>query len=185
MANYTEQIIMQTFHQMLETTPFDKITVSSLTRAAGISHNTFYYHYEDIYALLNAWLESTLRVYTQEEIDGDWKNNILEILRICREDSRVVYHIFHSLSHERLERYVFSMTDDMFWRYVRRQAEKKDLPEDYLRDVAKVCRYAIFGFFLEFLWNNMEGDVEKSVEKLAGLFTGFVANALADAPGNK
>ena len=37
---------------MLAEMPFYKITVSALVKRAGISPNTFYYHYEDIYDLL-------------------------------------------------------------------------------------------------------------------------------------
>ncbi len=52
MANFTQKAILATFQEMLETTPFDKITVAALTRRCGISHNTFYYHFQDIYDLL-------------------------------------------------------------------------------------------------------------------------------------
>lgn len=50
-----KKLIMSTFQEMLEELPFDKITVAALVKRAGISPNTFYYHYQDIYALLNAW----------------------------------------------------------------------------------------------------------------------------------
>ena len=55
MALYTKKLIMSTFQEMLEELPFDKITVAALVKRAGISPNTFYYHYQDIYALLDAW----------------------------------------------------------------------------------------------------------------------------------
>ena len=55
MALYTKKLIMSTFQEMLEELPFDKITVAALVKRAGISPNTFYYHYQDIYALLGAW----------------------------------------------------------------------------------------------------------------------------------
>ena len=60
MARLTERAIMTAFGDMLEEMPFDKITVAALVRRAGISSNTFYYHYSDIYALLGAWLRTVL-----------------------------------------------------------------------------------------------------------------------------
>ena len=48
MALYTKKLIMTTFQTMLEELPFDKITVAALVKRAGVSHNTFYYHYQDI-----------------------------------------------------------------------------------------------------------------------------------------
>lgn len=54
MANFTKKAILQTFEEMLEHTSFNKITVSDLIAQCGISSNTFYYHYHDIYDLLDA-----------------------------------------------------------------------------------------------------------------------------------
>lgn len=45
MALYTKKMIMTTFGEMLEEMPFDKITVAALVKRAGVSPNTFYYHY--------------------------------------------------------------------------------------------------------------------------------------------
>lgn len=56
MALLTQRAILSTFEEMLEEMPFDKITVSALVKRCGVSANTFYYHYQDIYALLDAWL---------------------------------------------------------------------------------------------------------------------------------
>ena len=61
MALYTKKLIMTAFAEMLEELPFDKITVAALVKRAGVSPNTFYYHYEDIYALLDAWWSSMPR----------------------------------------------------------------------------------------------------------------------------
>ena len=56
MAQYTQKALIETFEKMLIEMPFDKITVSALVRRCEISSNTFYYHYSDIYDLLDVWL---------------------------------------------------------------------------------------------------------------------------------
>jgi len=44
-----------------------------------------------------------------------------------------------------------------------------------------MCRYAFLGFFLKFLWNRMDDDIDKSVDSLGELFTGFVENAVGSS----
>ena len=66
MAGFTQKAIRQTFLLLLETTPLDKITVKMIVDACGISRNTFYYHYEDIPALLRDVLETELTSLTAE-----------------------------------------------------------------------------------------------------------------------
>ena len=60
MANSTQNIILKTFEDMLERMPFERITVTALIKECNIGRNTFYYHYEDIYALLDDMLVKTL-----------------------------------------------------------------------------------------------------------------------------
>ena len=60
MSILTVKVIMKTFEEMLEEMPFDKITVLELTKRCEISHNTFYYHFQDIYELLGEWLRQAL-----------------------------------------------------------------------------------------------------------------------------
>jgi len=46
---------MAAFRTMPGEFPFDKITAATPVKRAGISPNTFYYHYQGIYALPDAW----------------------------------------------------------------------------------------------------------------------------------
>ena len=47
-----------------------------------------------------------------------WQEALKVLLRDMRENSALVYHLFESLSRERIERYVFESTDDTFYRIV-------------------------------------------------------------------
>lgn len=52
MALLTQKAILSTFEEMLYEMPFDKISVTALVKRCGVSSNTFYYHYQDIFMLL-------------------------------------------------------------------------------------------------------------------------------------
>ena len=54
----TEKTIMDAFLTLLNQYPLDKICVKDIVSACGISRNTFYYHYQDIYDLLRATFAS-------------------------------------------------------------------------------------------------------------------------------
>lgn len=86
-----KKAIMRTFQQMLEEMPFDKITVSALVRRCEISSNTFYYHYQDIYALLDVWFHTVFDPYVQcDRPDFDWRTAIKEVLRACQAHPRTI-----------------------------------------------------------------------------------------------
>ena len=61
MANeLTKKAMVQAFIQLLAEKPFKKITISDITDSCGINRMTFYYHFEDIYALLDYALKSEM-----------------------------------------------------------------------------------------------------------------------------
>ena len=101
-ALYTKKLIMTTFQEMLAEMPFDRITVSALVKRAGGSPNTFYYHYQDIYALLDDWFQKQVDALVPVEEPIEWKPVTKNILRECRAHSKTIYHVFDSLSRDRL-----------------------------------------------------------------------------------
>ena len=153
MAAHTERIIMETFQQMLEEMPFYKISVSALVKRCGISPNTFYYHYQDIYALL----------------------------RECQAHSKLVEHILNYLSREQIEQALFAADDnDLFYNFVKKTAGRREIPEAKLWSIADFCRYASIGFFLKGFWSHEQYDVDQLVDDLDRYIRCFVRAALED-----
>ena len=56
MASFTKFAILKVFGDLAASRPVDKITVKDITDQCGISRNTFYYHYQDIYQVLKAYV---------------------------------------------------------------------------------------------------------------------------------
>ena len=52
MANFTQKAIKETFISLLEEHPLSDITVKNIVETCGINRNSFYYHYQDIPALI-------------------------------------------------------------------------------------------------------------------------------------
>ena len=91
MAQYTKKAILQTFQDMLQKNPFDKITVSALVANCEISPNTFYYHFRDIYDLLETWLQIKLKKYFADAMEEmPWPEALEVLLRDMRENSALV-----------------------------------------------------------------------------------------------
>ena len=171
MAQYTKKAILQTFQEMLEKMPFDKITVSAIVSNCEISSNTFYYHYQDIYDLLDTWLSIKKERYIEKaSLEIRWQDAGKAMLHDFKNHSDIVYHLFNSLSRERIERYIFESTDDTFYRFICRETAGVAIPEQELRNIAEYNSYSFLGFFLKFLWNQMDDDIDSGIEKIGGIF---------------
>lgn len=176
MAAHTQRIILETFEEMLEEKPFYKITVSALVKRCGISPNTFYYHYEDIYDLLETWVGIWLSRFTPQD---DWRENAKALLRTCQEKEQLVGNVLNCLSKEQIESAIFSVDDnDLFFIFVNKAPGSGKLSEIKRRNIADFCRYAVIGFFLRFVWNHLDSDVDTVVDDLDSYIRCFVSAAV-------
>lgn len=94
-------------------------------------------------------------------------------------------HVFHSISRERLERYIFDEVEVLFLQLVHEWVKAYDVPEETKKDIASLCCYAVLGFIIKFLWTNMNVDVDTSVDRLMESFSGgfdyFIQQAVKQA----
>ena len=176
MAQYTKKAILRTFTEMLKEMPLDRITVSALVARCRISPNTFYYHYRDLFDLLDAWLSSVMEPLFSGGAER-WQENLIALLEAMKKHPEIVYHVAGSLSRERMERYVFLSANDFFERLIDVELKGRALPAEAKKDMAEFCRYAFLGFFLRFIWNKMEDDAADTVRRLGGLCGQLVAGS--------
>lgn len=175
MANYTQKAILNVFEEMLNQMPFDKITVSALVAKCEISSNTFYYHYRDIYDLLETWLLTKKNQLAGETCPAEkWPDRIKRLLHKMQDHPKLVYHIWHSLSRERLERFVFHSVETFFYEDVKKQCRNTGIPDETIRDISNFLCYSFLGFVLKFLWEKMEPDVDVSVDRLSSIFSDVI-----------
>jgi AcrR family transcriptional regulator len=174
MANFTEKAILQTFQDMLEEMSFDKVTVSALVSRCEISSNTFYYHYRDIYGLLDAWLNMQKEALCSSS--DAWDVTLKRIMHRMQDNPRIVFHVFDSITRDRVEKYIFSTEEEAVYIFVRKQTEGMPVKDEMVKSVSNVCCYSLLGFVLKFVWVRMDMDVDSSVDRLHSIIGGMIGH---------
>ena len=57
-TNKTKELLAQSLTELMVTTPLEKISVNDIVEHAGVGRNTFYYHFEDKFDLVNWYFQS-------------------------------------------------------------------------------------------------------------------------------
>ena len=55
MANFTRRAIKESFLKLLNQRPLNQITIKDIVEDCGINRNSFYYHFEDLPALVETF----------------------------------------------------------------------------------------------------------------------------------
>ena len=177
MSMLTMKTIMQTFSEMIEEMPFDKITVLALVKRCEINHNTFYYHFQDLYELLDKWIQYEIdKLVKTLEDPTDLKAEMKAIFQACKEYPKIINHILSSLSKEQLEYHFFIKTEDSISKYIKKQLEDagKHLSDEQIKSTAEFCRFALAGYFLKFNYMQPKPDVEEYVNHFEWIFDDLV-----------
>ena len=79
--------------------PLPKITIQDLTDDCGISRMTFYYHFKDIYDLVEWSCEEDAQKALGENRHYDsWEEGLLDIFKAVRENKPFILNVYHSVS---------------------------------------------------------------------------------------
>jgi len=185
MSKNTLTDISETFTEMLKEMSFDRITVSELVQRCGISPNTFYYHYGNIHDLLVDWLNNGVKKFaaTYHPEEKDVRTILKELLRFCRKNPNIVYNTFNARSREALERFAFCQSNIVSQMMSTSYAFKnRDIPPEKVKSLTTVCKYSLFGFFLEFVWNRMNDDIDSTVDNLVDTLESLLVAELTKYP---
>lgn len=78
MSQITKRAMEASLKKMLLQKPLDKITISDIAEDCGISRMTFYYHFKDIYDLIEwACAEDAAKALAGNRTYGTWQQGLL------------------------------------------------------------------------------------------------------------
>lgn len=182
MANFTKQAIAQTFMQLLNEKPFAKITVTDIVKRCGINRNTFYYYYQDMFALVDELLNRDLQdIVARHMNSGSWTAGFLEATTTLRENKTAIYHLYDSVNRARVEEYLFDLAKTTVSDFVTSQAAGLDVSDRDVQNITVLYTVAIEGMILEWLHSNMEQDPEAFLSDMAPILRGITRQLLERA----
>ncbi|MDO4471587.1 MAG: TetR/AcrR family transcriptional regulator [Bacillota bacterium] len=167
MANFTEKELLNTLKELLKDKSLDRITVKELTDRCGISRNTFYYHYHDIYELVVAYfVHEAQRIIGSYKADENWEGGFLEGLTFLYENRRVIQHIYKSVSRPQLDRFINDVVYHHAMILIRGKMEGINYSQRTLELATDFYKNALMGAVLQWI----EGDMKDSPEELAAIY---------------
>jgi len=173
----TEKAIMDAFLALLNQYPLDKISVKDIVSACGVSRNTFYYHYQDIYDLLRATFASVVDHVLQEDVTT-WQESLRSCTRFALENRRAVYHVYRSAYREDLERSLYRVSEERMDRLIRHLTAGMNISEEDIRCLTLFYKCAVTGILLEWLNAGMQGDVDRVISRMGVLLEGSLRLSL-------
>ena len=179
MSDLTKRALEQSLKNLLLQKPLSKITISDIADDCGINRMTFYYHFKDIYDLIEWSCEEDARKALEGKKTYDtWQQGLLQIFEAVQENRAFILNVYRSISREQVENYLYKLTYQLLIGVVHEQAEGMSVREEDQDFIATVYKYAFVGLMLDWIKNDMKADPAVIVDRLAAVIHGNVAAAL-------
>ena len=179
MSDLTKRALEQSLKNLLLQKPLSKITISDIADDCGINRMTFYYHFKDIYDLIEWSCEEDARKALEGKKTYDtWQQGLLQIFEAVQENKVFILNVYRSISREQVENYLYKLTYQLLIGVVHEQTAGMSVREEDQDFIATVYKYAFVGLMLDWIKNDMKADPAVIVDRLAAVIHGNVAAAL-------
>jgi len=181
-AQHTKNAIRRGFMELLSQRPFDKISVVDIAQHCGINRNTFYYYYEDIFALVEDVLEQEReKLRAVFEDCKNWEAVYKACTDFVQKNKRAVSHLMNSANRDRLERYFYRSTLEAMTAVVRREACGLSVSEKDIEPIAVFYASALIGLEMGWILGGMKESATDYIGNMVRLFDGTIRITLERA----
>lgn len=179
MPNLTKQALEASLKKLLLKKPLDKITISDLTTDCGISRMAFYYHFRDIYDLVEwACLGDAARALQGKKTYDTWQEGLLQIFEAVLENKPFIVNVYHSVSREQIENYLFQLTYSLIMGIVEEKSTEIQISKEERQFIANFYKYSLVGIMLDWVKQGMKEDYKKVAEKICITIKGNIVNSI-------
>ena len=123
MSDLTKRALEQSLKNLLLQKPLHKITISDIADDCGINRMTFYYHFKDIYDLVEwSCQEDAAKALAGKKTYETWQQGFEQIFEAVLANKPFIMNVYHSVSREQVETYLYKLTYDLLEGVVEEQA---------------------------------------------------------------
>lgn len=165
----TKKAIANTLKEFTQQKPFSKISIRDLTTTCGLNRQTFYYHFQDKYELLNWIYEQEGFIPLMKGITlENWHLKVMQLLEHMKQEQRFYYEtIYHDECHFR--NHLLNITTHLFKEAIQRLDERQMTALEEQQFIAEFFAYGVSGMIISWVKSGMKQAPSELATQLKGI----------------
>lgn len=169
----TKRAIQSAFMELLDQRTLSKITVRDITDLCGINRNTFYYHYQDIPALIEEICSDAVERIVQEHPSINSIEECLEAgLNYALEHRRAILHIYNSDNRQTYVNCLWRMCEHTVTTYVNTVFADAPISPGDRELIIRYHKCECFGLIIDWISSGMRDDILRQMRRILVLKRG-------------
>ncbi len=179
MSEITKHALEASLKHLLLQKPLNKITISDITEDCGVNRMTFYYHFKDIYDLVEwSCVEDARQALGGKKTYDTWQEGFLQIFQAVQSNRPFIMNVYHSVSREQVETYLYDVTYHLLINVVEEKAAGLSVSQEDKEFIAHLYKYAFVGVMLDWIRADMKTDPQAIIARLSLVLHGNITAAL-------
>ncbi|MST53885.1 TetR/AcrR family transcriptional regulator [Streptococcus alactolyticus] len=166
MNNLTERAFAKALKDIMQDKSFDKVTVTELVKKLNVNRQTFYYHFNDLYDLLERiYIMDGDTILNQAANSGTWQEELLAIFHYIQDNRQFVCNTYYSVNRNYLEHFLY----DRIYRFINPIVQEKhpNLSGTELDCRVNFYKYALVGFVLDWIDSGLKENPEALAQHIS------------------
>ncbi len=178
-TNATKIALGESLKKLVLTKRLEKITINDLTSDCGISRMAFYYHFKDIYDLVE-WVcvEDGRKALQGKKTYDTWQEGMGQVFDAVLENKDFILNVYRSIGREKIESYLYKFTYNMIKEVVEEKCRGIALAADHKAFIADFYKYGFVGIMLDWIGHGMKADYAEIVENMGVMLHGNIARSI-------
>lgn len=186
MSNITKRALEASLKNLLLQKPLNKITVGDIANDCGINRMTFYYHFKDIYDLIEwSCVEDATKALEGKKTYDTWQEGFLNIFNAVLDNKPFIMNVYRSVSREQIEMYLYKLTYNLLINVVNEKSVGMAVSDEDKKFIADFYKYAFVGIMLNWIRNDMKEEPKQIVDHLSVLIHGNITRTLNNVRTDK
>ena len=186
MSQTTKRALEASLKNLLAQKPLDKITINDIATDCGINRMTFYYHFKDIYDLIEwSCVEDATKALEGKKTYDTWQEGFLNIFNAVLDNKPFIMNVYRSVSREQIEIYLYKLTYNLLIDVVNEKSVGMAVSDEDKKFIADFYKYAFVGIMLNWIRNDMKEEPKQIVDRLSVLIHGNITRTLNNVRTDK
>lgn len=179
MSSITKRALAASLKELLAQKPLDKITVSDIAEQCGVNRQTFYYHFQDIYDLIEwSYTSDAAASIGEYKTYGTWQRGFLNVFDYIQKNKTFVLATCREPTRQHLTRYLYEQVYQLLYAVVEEAAAGMAVRESDKAFLANFYKYGFVGLVLDWIDHGMRTPPEELVGQLSVIIEGNLRAAL-------
>lgn len=166
-SDFTKKAIQEAFLELLNEKPIGKISIKDISDRCGINRNTFYYHYQDMVALLEEICSRDVDNIVKQYPELNSIEECMEaLMEFAQANKRAAMHIFNSNNRNTYVSSLWKVCEHVVATYL--QTVFPDIPVTEA-EKALIIRYlkcSCFGLIVDWISTGMTDDYAQGLHDI-------------------